>query len=181
MMLIFAVLRLRRPPRARARRLRDSGSETALLSAALQDAVTKLKAQEQAMSARAVASEQLSGQIVESLTAGLLVVDRAGRVEILNPAGPPAARRAGRRRSAATTAQLLARRRGLAGAASRECLATGIAPVARRRIPVDRGSGDASRRHGVAAGGGRRRRARGRDLPVLRPDRRSSSSRSSCG
>ena len=39
------------------------------------------------MSARAVASEQLSGQIVESLTAGLLVVDRDGRVEILNPAG----------------------------------------------------------------------------------------------
>ena len=39
------------------------------------------------MSARAVASEQLSGQIVDSLTAGLLVVDREGRVEILNPAG----------------------------------------------------------------------------------------------
>ena len=39
------------------------------------------------MSVRAIASEQLSGQIVESLTAGLLVVDRAGRVEILNPAG----------------------------------------------------------------------------------------------
>ena len=39
------------------------------------------------MNARAVASEQLSGQIVDSLTAGLLVVDDAGRVEILNPAG----------------------------------------------------------------------------------------------
>lgn len=39
------------------------------------------------MSARAVASEQLSGQIVSSLTAGLLVVDGSGRVEILNPAG----------------------------------------------------------------------------------------------
>ena len=39
------------------------------------------------MSARAVASEQLSGQIVDSLTAGLLVVDHTGRVEILNPAG----------------------------------------------------------------------------------------------
>jgi nitrogen fixation/metabolism regulation signal transduction histidine kinase len=63
------------------------GSETALLSAALQDAVTRLKAQEQATSARADASEQLSDQIVASLTAGLLVVDRTGRVEILNPAG----------------------------------------------------------------------------------------------
>lgn len=39
------------------------------------------------MSARAVASEQLSRQIVDSLTAGLLVVDSTGRVEILNPAG----------------------------------------------------------------------------------------------
>ena len=39
------------------------------------------------MSARAVASEELSGQIVSSLTAGLLVVDGTGRVEILNPAG----------------------------------------------------------------------------------------------
>ncbi len=39
------------------------------------------------MSARAVASEQLSGQIVDSITAGLLVVDGSGRVEILNPAG----------------------------------------------------------------------------------------------
>lgn len=39
------------------------------------------------MSARARASEQLSGQIVESLTAGLLVVDAGGLIEILNPAG----------------------------------------------------------------------------------------------
>ena len=31
------------------------------------------------MTARAAASEQLSGDIVESLTAGLLVVDRSGR------------------------------------------------------------------------------------------------------
>lgn len=38
------------------------------------------------MSARAAASERLSHQIVESLTAGLLVVDRDGRIEILNPA-----------------------------------------------------------------------------------------------
>jgi len=39
------------------------------------------------MTARAAASEQLSGDIVESLTAGLLVVDRTGRVEIFNGAG----------------------------------------------------------------------------------------------
>lgn len=65
---------------------RHDRTEPALLSGALQEAVTKLKLQEQAMSARAQASEQLSSQIVESLTAGLLLVDPSGRVEILNPA-----------------------------------------------------------------------------------------------
>ena len=87
MMLIFAVLRLSSAAKGARSRLRESGSETAFLSMALQDAVSKLKAQEHAMSIRAIASEQLNGQIVESLAAGLLVVDRAGRVETLNPAG----------------------------------------------------------------------------------------------
>jgi PAS domain S-box-containing protein len=85
--LSFAVLRFASAAKNAKRHLRDTGSETALLSSALQDAVGRLKAQEQAMSARAAASEQLSEQIVESLTAGLLVVDRDGRVDILNPAG----------------------------------------------------------------------------------------------
>lgn len=84
--LTFAVLRFAAAARDTRRHLREGGSDTALLSAALQDAVTKLKAQERAMSARAAASEQLSGQIVGSLTAGLLVVDREGRIEIINPA-----------------------------------------------------------------------------------------------
>ena len=39
------------------------------------------------MTERAEASEALSTQIVNSLTAGLLVVDRAGFVRIINPAG----------------------------------------------------------------------------------------------
>ena len=39
------------------------------------------------MSARAEASERLSGEIVESLTAGLLVVGSEGKLRILNPAG----------------------------------------------------------------------------------------------
>jgi PAS domain S-box-containing protein len=87
MMLIFAVLRLSSAAKGARNRLRDSGSEAALLSVALQDAVSKIKAQEHAMSVRAIASEQLNGQIVESLAAGLLVVDREGVVETLNPAG----------------------------------------------------------------------------------------------
>lgn len=85
--LTFAILRFAAAARDTRRHFREGGAETALLSAALQDAVTRLKAQEQAMSARAVASEQLSAQIVESLTAGLLLVDAGGRIEILNPAG----------------------------------------------------------------------------------------------
>ena len=85
--LTFTLLRLVAGVRDARRRMRQTGgSEVAMLSGALQEAVAKLRAQEQAMSARAAASERLSHQIVESLTAGLLVVDGAGRVEILNPA-----------------------------------------------------------------------------------------------
>ena len=85
------------------------------------------------MNARAVASEQLSGQIVESLTAGLLVVDAAGRVEILNPAGrgllgvmeesPNADYR-----------ELLAKAVPLRDAVT-ECLATGN-PIVRRTLEI---------------------------------------------
>jgi signal transduction histidine kinase len=84
--LVFAMLRFAANARDARRSLKESG-ETPLLAAALQEAVARLKAQEKAMTARAAASEQLSGDIVESLTAGLLVVDRSGRVEIFNGAG----------------------------------------------------------------------------------------------
>jgi len=83
----FAVLRFAAAAKSARRHLRETGTETALLSAALQEAVAKLKAQEQAMSDRATASEQLSAQIVESLTAGLLVVEQTGEIETFNPAG----------------------------------------------------------------------------------------------
>jgi signal transduction histidine kinase len=85
--LVFAFLRFAAGARDARRSLSERGGESPLLAMALQEAVAKLKAQEQAMTARAAASEQLSGHIVESLTAGLLVVDRSGRVEIFNGAG----------------------------------------------------------------------------------------------
>jgi signal transduction histidine kinase len=85
--LVFAMLRFAAGAWDARRALADRGHDSPLLAAALQEAVTKLKAQEKAMTARAAASEQLSGDIVESLTAGLLVVDRSGRVEIFNGAG----------------------------------------------------------------------------------------------
>ena len=116
------------------------------------------------MSIRAIASEQLNGQIVESLAAGLLVVDPAGRVETSQSRRTPAARGARRRQrprlpraaeGAAELQALIAR-----------CLET-HAPVARRHSGRSR-RGDAPVGHGVAPGGGGQRQ-RGRDLPVLGP------------
>jgi two-component system, NtrC family, sensor histidine kinase HydH len=85
--LVFAVLRFGAAARDTRKHLRDSGAEAALLSAALQEAVTRLRVQERAMTARAEASERLNTEIVASLTAGLLVVGLDGKVRILNPSG----------------------------------------------------------------------------------------------
>ena len=84
--LTFAVLRFIAAARD-ARRSRSNHGETAILSAALHEAVTKLKAQERATAERADASERLSGEIISSITAGLLVVGLEGQIKILNPAG----------------------------------------------------------------------------------------------
>jgi len=83
----FALLRFSAAARDTRRSMRGDGIETAMLSAALQEAVGKLKAQERATAARAEASERLSGEIISSLTAGLLVVALNGDIRILNRAG----------------------------------------------------------------------------------------------
>ncbi|RPI50402.1 MAG: hypothetical protein EHM55_21485, partial [Acidobacteria bacterium] len=85
--LVFAVLRFSAAARDSKRYLRENQSEAAFVTAALQEAVSKLKAQEREMTARAEASERLSLEIVESLTSGLLVVGSGGQIRILNPAG----------------------------------------------------------------------------------------------
>ncbi len=72
--------------RARGRASSEVRSE-AVLASALEDGLARLKAQQKVMSDRAVASERLNSQIVASLTAGLLLVDGHGRIELLNPAG----------------------------------------------------------------------------------------------
>jgi PAS domain S-box-containing protein len=84
-LLVFAVLRFAAAARDNRRHLGERGLETALLSQALEDAIAQLRTQERAMAARAEASEQLSQQIVASLTAGLVVTDLDGAVRILNP------------------------------------------------------------------------------------------------
>ena len=86
-LLTFALLRFGAAAKVARGRTRNSGAENALLSAAFHDAVVNLKAQERAMSDRAAASEQLNAQIVDSLSAGLVVVDKTGEIEIFNPAG----------------------------------------------------------------------------------------------
>jgi PAS domain S-box-containing protein len=85
--LTFALLRFVSAARETRQQNRTSGGEVAILSAALHEAVTKLKAQERATAARADASERLSEEIIASLTSGLLVVDLSGVVRTLNPAG----------------------------------------------------------------------------------------------
>jgi PAS domain S-box-containing protein len=85
--LMFAVLRFASAARESSKHLRENRSESAFVTAALHEALTKLKAQEREMSARAEASERLSSEIVESLSSGLLVVASGGQLRILNPAG----------------------------------------------------------------------------------------------
>jgi signal transduction histidine kinase len=83
---VFALMHFLAAARDTRRRAKDGG-EIDLLSSALQEAVSKLKAQERATAARADASERLSGEIISSLTAGLLVVGLNAEIRILNPAG----------------------------------------------------------------------------------------------
>jgi signal transduction histidine kinase len=83
---VWAVIKAVRVASGRGNARRESGGESAMLSIALQEALTKLKQQERAMAARAEASERLADQIVDGLTSGLVVVNRAGLVQAINPA-----------------------------------------------------------------------------------------------
>jgi signal transduction histidine kinase len=86
-LLTYALLRFVSAARETRQRMREGGGESPLMAMALQDAIQKLRAQERAMTERAEASERLSTQIVNSLTAGLLVTDPEGVIQIMNPAG----------------------------------------------------------------------------------------------
>ncbi len=79
--LVFSLIRL-------GRASRDSTgmrADASMMSIAVQDAVTRLKAQERATALRAEASERLANQILDGVSAGLIVVDRDGVVQIVNP------------------------------------------------------------------------------------------------
>src|SRR4029079_486275 len=85
--LAFAVSKFFAAARSATRAAREGGQETAFMAAAMEEALQKMRAQERAMQARAEASERLSGEIIASLTSGLLVVSQQGIVRTLNPAG----------------------------------------------------------------------------------------------
>jgi signal transduction histidine kinase len=130
--LVFAVLKFAAAARDTRRLMSDTRAESVLLTSALEGAFTKLKAQERATAARAEASERLSGQIVESLTSGLIVVDEARSIRIINPA----ARRILRFDDAQPPIDILAEVPALTDVIV-ECL-DGKAPVVRRAITVAR-------------------------------------------
>jgi nitrogen fixation/metabolism regulation signal transduction histidine kinase len=131
-LMVFAAMRLASTAR-RNRPQSGEARESALMSVALQDAIQKLRSQERAMTERAEASEQLNTQIVNSLSAGLLVVDRSGQVQILNPVG--------RRMLGVEAAGDWPHYTGLPVAAAplagviEECLATGH-PIVRRALEM---------------------------------------------
>lgn len=143
--LTFAFLRFFAAARDTRRTMRGNSGEVALLTAALHEAVGKLKEQERATAARAEASdaraeasERMSGEIIASLTAGLLVVGLKGDLRIINPAGR-------RLLNVADDAPRDDYRRILPAPLSRvvdECLANGSA-IARRPVQLDRDVGAA--------------------------------------
>lgn len=127
----FAVMRLFTMARQLAA---GRGSETAFMAAAMEEAVGRLKTREQAMAARAEASERLSDEIIASLTSGLLVVAEDRRVRSLNPAGRrllgmPDADWSGDVRDVLRGAAPLAR-------VIEECLDSGVA-VRRRAVRIE--------------------------------------------
>lgn len=85
-MLVFATLRIFAAARETRRASKSIGGETALLSAAVEEAISRMREQERATAARAEASERLSGEIIASITSGVLVVGLDGSVRIMNPA-----------------------------------------------------------------------------------------------
>lgn len=118
----------------------EQGGATAFMAVAMQDTVSRMREQERALEARARASELLSDQIIDGLPSGLLVTDRAGGPQRINPAG---ARLLGLEdRDVWTPADLGAiwSRLGESGAGVRalvdECLSTG-APALRRTIAIE--------------------------------------------
>jgi len=140
--LTFAVLKFVAASRQTRGRSRESGMETAFLSAALQEAVTKLKAQERAMTLRAETSELIAEQIIANLSAGLLMVNDAGSVQIVNPVGRRLLGLDDSSQEGRPYREVLAHAAPVAALIA-ECLRTGR-PIIRRAIEIPPGKALAS-------------------------------------
>jgi len=146
--LAFAILRAFAAARTMVKGSRnDPGAETLFMTAAMEEAVARLKLREQVLAARAEASERLSDEIIASLTSGLLVVDGDHTVKSLNPAGrrllgmPDAD-------SHKDVSQVLSGAAAPLARVIEECL-TGGQPIRRRQVEMGTG-GDAATHLGVS-------------------------------
>ena len=146
--LLFAALRLGVAARRTRRRAKETPDESVLLTEALGEAVERIRQQERETHARAEASERLSAQIIDSLASGLLVVDVAGAVQILNPSA--------RRLLGVTAAEPAGPFRDLIGAlaapladAIDECVSTKLA-IPRRTIELPTGYAGTATHLGVS-------------------------------
>jgi PAS domain S-box-containing protein len=139
--LAFAVSKFFAAARSTARAAREGGSETAFTAAAMEEALQKMRTQERAMQARAEASERLSGEIIASLTSGLLVVSQEGIVRTLNPAG--------QQLLGLQNSELIRNYRDLLATSVpladviQECLVARL-PIVRRAVKLERHAGGAS-------------------------------------
>jgi two-component system, NtrC family, sensor histidine kinase PilS len=134
--LAFIMLRLFSAARQMGRGREPRTNEAVFMTVAMEEALGKLRMREQAMAARAEASERLSDEIIASLTSGLLVVGDDHRVRSLNPAGRrllgmPEANWTGDVRDVLLGAAPLAQ-------VIEECLNNGQ-PVRRRTVRLDTG------------------------------------------
>lgn len=139
-LLVFLIVRLVSISRRMA--AAERGSETALMTGALQEAVARMRMRERSQADRADESERLSDQIIDNLPSGLLVADAGGHPQRINPAG---ARLLGVEAGAVAS---LWRDLGSAGAPLRtlidDCLANAT-PSPRRTLRIE--AADGSRRH----------------------------------
>lgn len=140
-LLAFALARFIAAARDATATRRVEGAETAFMASAMEEALRTLRGEERAMKARAEASERLSGEIIASMTSGLLVVDASGMVRTLNPAGRRLlglsdADASGPFKDLLVGAEPLAR-------VLDECLGT-ARPIVRRAVAVTSGTGGAS-------------------------------------
>jgi PAS domain S-box-containing protein len=139
-LLAFAVAKFMAAARTAVKEARPPGAETAFMASAMEEAVRRLRDQERAMKARAEASERLSGEIIASMTSGLLVVDQDGRVRTVNPAGVTLL---GLKRADWDRPFREILGAGALADVLDECLTTGR-PIVRRSVPLKAREGGAS-------------------------------------